>query len=389
MKDNIEYIKNIYEKNAKILDNDEVNKFCKNKIKKRNSNFYMMKFSMVFIMIIISSFGIVYATYNVYTNYKKANFFPSFISSTSEIDSNKIWIASFQLIWNDLMDDIVKGPIQFESYDSILANDLNKQSFKDDQLSDEDYYKTYGLINEKTKQEIEENIEKKFNTTSKILNKINWNDTTPGYILYCMLKKDFSYLYPFDKIKSDSFAGSQINVEYFGINQTSSRDASKNIEVLFYNSKEDFAVKLKTKEGEEVFIYRNNDLNHSFSNIYNEIIEKEKQYSGESEFLLNDIIQIPYIKISEDINYDELCGKAIKNTDYVILQAIQTIDFELDNEGGHVESEALIELRKSFVEKTDREFKFNDKFVLFLKEENKEKPYLALKIDNTDFLIEE
>ena len=39
------------------------------------------------------------------------------------------------------------------------------------------------------------------------------------------------------------------------------------------------------------------------------------------------------------------------------------------------------------VSEIGREFIFNDEFILYLKEESKEKPYFAIKIDNTDVLV--
>lgn len=40
-------------------------------------------------------------------------------------------------------------------------------------------------------------------------------------------------------------------------------------------------------------------------------------------------------------------------------------------------------------EEKGREFIFDDEFIVFLKEENKEKPYFALKVDNIDVLVSE
>ena len=101
-------------------------------------------------------------------------------------------------------------------------------------------------------------------------------------------------------------------------------------------------------------------------------------------------MNIPFIQVQDEINYDELCGKHIKGTDWYIRQALQTIDFELNNYGGSVKSEALIGLLESVVsEKSEngREFIFNDDFFVYLKEENKQKPYFALKVDNIDVLV--
>ena len=106
-----------------------------------------------------------------------------------------------------------------------------------------------------------------------------------------------------------------------------------------------------------------------------------------SEFVSVEGLEVKDIKINDEINYDELCGRGIKGTNWYIRQAIQTIDFELNNYGGSVKSEALIEALRKAVFETGRKFIYNEDFILYLKEEDKEKPYFALKVDNTDVLV--
>lgn len=54
--------------------------------------------------------------------------------------------------------------------------------------------------------------------------------------------------------------------------------------------------------------------------------------------------------------------------------------------GGSVKSEALIEQLKNEEFEKGRDFKFDNEFCLFLKEESKDKPYMALNVDNIDVL---
>ena len=117
------------------------------------------------------------------------------------------------------------------------------------------------------------------------------------------------------------------------------------------------------------------------------MLEKQAKYTGDKNWNKNDVLNIPFIKINDEINYDELCGRWIKGTNWYIRQAIQTIDFELNNYGGSVKSEALIEALKEAVFETERKFIYNNDFILYLKEEDKEKPYFAVKVDNTDVLV--
>ena len=70
---------------------------------------------------------------------------------------------------------------------------------------------------------------------------------------------------------------------------------------------------------------------------------------------------------------------------------MQTIEFELDETGGKVKSEALINVGETAIRRPQtnvaRHFDFNDTFYLFLIEKGKEKPYLALRVqDIKDFI---
>ena len=210
-----------------------------------------------------------------------------------------------------------------------------------------------------------------------------------AYVLYTMLKKEFNYLEKFPTSQSKTFGNSEEKVKYFGIEPDTTQDASKNIDILFYNSKEDFAIKLKTKEGEEVYLYRTTGEGKTFEENYKEMLEKQAKYTGTKKWKKNDILKVPFIKIKDEINYDELCGRYIKGTQWYIRQALQTIDFELNNYGGSVKSEALIEMLKNAVAEKGRDFIFDDTFILYLKESDKSQPYFALKVDNTDVLVSE
>ena len=350
----------------------------------------MNKVSKIFIIVLcvgIILSGVVYATIKISQNIKeKAEMTPTYTSKISSIDTNKVWVGTFNLVWNDFMNDVIGDKIEFEDGYSALADELNKQTFTVEQLNKNSYFKIHGKENLTLKNQIEQGIKQKFNETSSIIDKCDWKKGE-GYVLYAMLKKEFNFLEKFPTLNENTFGDSKEKVKYFGIEPDTEQVASKNIEILFYNSKEDFAIKLKTKEGEEVYLYRTTGENKSFEENYKEMQVKQSKYNGEKTWNKNDILNIPFIKVKDEINYDELCGRYIKNTDWYIAQALQTIDFELNNYGGSVKSEALIEAFKSALLEKGREFIFNDDFILFLKEEDKTKPYFALKVDNTDILV--
>lgn len=333
--------------------------------------------------------GGVYATMKIIESFTgKAEIIPTYTSKLSTMDSNKVWVGTFNLVWNDFMNDVVKGKVEFEDGESELANELNKQSFKANQLSENSYFKIHGqAMGGDLKNKIKNGIKQKFNEDSKLIDRIDWNDSN-GYVLYAMLKKEFEFLEPFSTaMGSMKFNNSETRVKCFGVDSSNKPEASKNVEILFYNSEDDFAIKLKTKEGEEVILYKTTGENKSFEENYKEIKKQQINYSGKNTFEENDILRIPFIKVNDEINYDELCGREIKNSNYYIKQALQTIDFELNNVGGSVKSEAVIDAtNKAWTEKP-RKMIFDSDFILYLKEESKEQPYFALKVDNTDVLV--
>lgn len=300
---------------------------------------------------------------------------------------NDFWVGTFQLTWNDLMDKIVKGPVEFLEGNPKLADELNKQNFKADMLSPDSYYKICAKKNKALKAKIEKDIWAKFHEKSDILDKIDWTEKREdAYFLYAMLKKEFEFLVPFKELKPDRFANSWNKYRYFGIDSSAQRPMKKNVTVLFYNNANDYAASLKSTGNEEVILYRT-DKDGDFEELFKEVKTKTKPHGV--KFKDTDTLKVPFVEIDKEVSYDELCGKEIKNTDRLyIKKALQTVQFSMDNKGGKLKSEAAMDIATMSLEiEKPRNYNFDKKFVLFLKENNKEKPYFALKVYNTDYLV--
>ena len=94
---------------------------------------------------------------------------------SDEITTNSIWCGTFQLVWNDMVNNVVKQDVVFTPQEKLVEN-LNKQTFKEDQLSEKDYYKVYDLLTLDLKEKIEKAIKEKFNEKSDILDSIDWSE---------------------------------------------------------------------------------------------------------------------------------------------------------------------------------------------------------------------
>lgn len=330
----------------------------------------MNKVSKILIMIICISVilsGVVYAATCIYkkfnTNYN-VTMKPTYESTIDENTINNLWVGTLDLAWKDLEEKIGQNKIELKENVEI-ANELNASKFSKEMLDANDY-------------------------------KINVERTwTNGYKIDATLNKELKFLEVFDNFSNDynwTFGDSEELIKYFGINNASSESMNKNVEVLFYNrtgnkpEDNDFAVKLKTKEGDEIILYRTDD-NKSFEEYYNDIKNKTNAFTGNREFAKNDELRVPYVRVNGMISYNELYGKEIKNTNGLyIFDVIQNVNFSLNEKGCNLSSKAtMVTEYLSFSEDT-RYCYFKDKFVIFMKEANSDNPYFALKVDNTDIL---
>ncbi len=308
------------------------------------------------------------------------------LSLEDNIEDNSAWCGTFNLIWNDLKNELAKTDIVFTPQTKVVEN-LNKTTFNTSHLSEDSYYKIYGRPSLELKSKIEKDIKEKFNEKSNILEDFNWqNDGLDRYFLYAMLKKEFEFENEFTELKLQDF-GKYKNVKYFGIDEKTDKIVRNQVKVLYYNSKDDFAIKLLTKNNDEVIISKGEDKDN-FYEMYQEIITRSKNYDGETYFLNNDKLKIPCISFNLKEQIKEVENKSFKfdnGREYTIEKALQTIEFSLDKKGGKVKSEAGMMVKDNSIvidSNIPREFYVDDTFSIFLIEKEKKLPYLAAKISD-------
>ena len=328
----------------------------------------LKEYGLTFFLVIILIICLIYyytREEKVTKELKDVKLLPTIVT---KLEDNTIYCPTFQLVWNDLKKE-AGGNVSFiDDENNQMARELNLETFTENDISSDYYYKNYGLMTPSLKKEISDGIWKKFKQQSSILNEFNFQEDSKDYLFYAMLYREFSFLEPFDIINNDTF----------GITSNSNSKLDKNLEVLFYQD-DSYAVFIKTKTGDEVILYKGNRMD-SFLDTYKMIDLETKE-----EFQKNDTLTIPNLDFKIKYEYKELENKKMifKDNDYTLDRALQTIEFKLDNAGGKVKSEAAISNKNTAVE-SGRYFNFSDDFILFVKESNQELPYLALNIKNID-----
>lgn len=317
------------------------------------------------------------------------------------ITADSSWCGTFQLVWNDMKNDVVKKDVIFTPQEEMAEN-LNRGEFTQDMLSEEYYFKTYGLKSLELKEQIENGIKEKFNQESDILNDFNWSESelddpnnadVRRYFFYVMLYRKFEFLQEFDKLENGKFGDKYNDIEYFGIDESTKNSVGNQIDVLYYNSKDDFAIIVNTKTDDEV-IFCKSPQGKTFNEIYENMNKESKKYTGSKNFRNIDEFKAPNLTFNEKREYTELQNKEFKTADPIydtakIEKAIQTIKFSLDEKGGEIKSEAAIYMTMIATSvdtkpKTDepRYFYVDDTFTIFLREKGQSLPYFAGRVED-------
>ena len=189
--------------------------------------------------------GVVYAGAVIYNNYIKNNrnhnisMNPSYQSTIDENTINNLWVGTLDLAWKELENKLEMDKIDLQDGNLPVVDDLNSSTFTKDMLDSNDY----SILVERTE--------------------------TQGYKIDTSLNKELNFAIPFDNFSDMyewKFGDSEEIIKYFGINNASSEEMNKNVEILFFSREnensarsDDFAIKLKTREGDEIILYRTNE----------------------------------------------------------------------------------------------------------------------------------
>ena len=298
-----------------------------------------------------------------------------------------MYTPALPLLFEDLKNEVVKGPIKLQGYDSHIIDTINSIDPPTNRRDEKYYYKIVAKRLPEYKKIIEDAIWEKFKEKSKLIDKIEW---TPGnayhIVLYAMVKKDVEFMNEFEILDTSAFDNSKDKFKYFGIKDKNDK-LKNNVKPLFYKDKDNYAILLHTKTNDEIILYRG-DINKPVNDIWKDV--KKRINQDEERFSEIDKLMVPFINLDNMFEYKELADKQIQNTNLIIKKVLESVEFKLDNKGAKLKNEALMLIERNAVAIDfikPRFFYFDKPFVLFMKEADKKNPYFMLKIKDTEYLV--
>ena len=166
-------------------------------------------------------------------------------------ERNMLYCVTFQLAWNELMDNVLKGEIILES-EKELSGKLNLQKQTKGSLSPADYIAMVGMGRDDIVKKINDEMDRKFNEEDKW--KVESEVGPDDYLAFAFLKKVLEFGTSFEKVKEGlDFKGTKVSS--FGIMTVKDPEVReklvKQVELLYYRNDKEFIIRLKDKEGKE------------------------------------------------------------------------------------------------------------------------------------------
>lgn len=308
-------------------------------------------------------------------------------SNMQTVSFDNFWCSTFQMAWKELARSLDVNNIEFvDDEKNELVDKLNNNSFGLNSISNKGYYLYVDDAKPETKSIIAKEMKKRFNKSSIFLDITDLSEVN-GKIIYSYLERNYTFLNKFEESdvtfldKNNNFS----KVKGFGFFEESNPEILKNVTSAYY-AYTSYGVCLDTEENEEIILIMPLDIEKDFQTLWEDYQKDQREFG--CDITTKDRILIPYININCFFNYDELCGKYIKNTAHYISNAIQNIKFSLNEYGGKIETENLItSIALSARPEDTKAFSFYKPFIIFIKEKEKEEPYIAIKVYDESFLV--
>ena len=317
-----------------------------------------------------------------------------------DFSNNLLYCASFQMAWDIMRDQIIKGDIMLEP-DTLLAIQLNRQLVGRKDISTGSYVAVAGELSKDLVARIKNELKEKFG--DQATHEFNIPPSTSSdrqLIAYAFLYKNLEFPFEFEKLDDPiAFAanGREVHVKGFGISSFSSSKRqhgkiSNQVAIFDYRNENDFILSLTSKSDDDQIILAKVVPNKTLLQTFTAVMHRIGK--NEATLLRNDeTLRIPKIDFDLSQNFSELENKRIMNKGWegwFMAKATQDIRFKLDERGAVLKSRGFLSMMKEEAPPNmakPRRFIFDKPFLICLKQKNGDYPYFVMWLNNSELFL--
>ncbi|SMC15980.1 hypothetical protein SAMN02745134_00002 [Clostridium acidisoli DSM 12555] len=178
-----------------------------------------------------------------------------YMNSQIVTGNNLVYCSTFQLAWNELKDNIIKGNIIIDG-NPAGVNFLNEGLSTKNDISEKYYLAMAGYNKDDIIGKINRNLKEKFGGSApKVTEKLVYPE---DILAYSYLNVDLQFMYKFNELNQPiNFKNTKVKA--FGIKKYNYSDAKigNQVNILYYKNDSDFIINLKTQNSKDEIILAN------------------------------------------------------------------------------------------------------------------------------------
>lgn len=312
-------------------------------------------------------------------------------------ERNSVYCPTFVIAWDEMRQFLGLKSLRLEG-DPPLAAALNQFEFNRQNLSDAAYVARSGRGDETFRESLREELGRKFPNSRPQL--IDSDQQDHELQVFAFLSKSLPFATEFDKL-SDPLefrtAGGTAVVKAFGAPHPRPIDSrselmESQVAILDYVSDDDFIIRLAPVDSKDEILLAKlspGDTLLKTIEVVQRRIRTPDPMHTDHHFLPTESLAVPMLTACISRSFPEITQRTIEGTDLHISQALQVIQFQLNESGARLESEALILGDNGHIPQYPagkRSFRLDRPFLLYLNEVGADQPYFAMWIGNSELM---
>ncbi len=317
----------------------------------------------------------------------------SYLREAIPAQKNLLYCSTFQIAWDRLCDDVIGGPLRLNG-DPAAAAMLNERLTGENDIRAGCYLAMAGYNRDDIVGKIVNAMKERFGEKPGLDLRLENPD---DILAYAFLLKDLKFDREFESLDTPLMFDGSVPVRAFGIKEFAfsedHRKLSGQLDILDYQSDDDFIIRLKSVSPEdEIILAKIAPLSSLLETV--EYVSLRTGDNVPSSIRKGERLNIPKLDFDILHFFKDLMGRQFLNSGfekYSISQAVQSVRFRLNEKGALLRSEAAI-IAPTMVPVDPpriRNFVFNKPFLVILKEKGAKYPYFALWVDNAELLLKE